>query len=143
LGLVSADKHARAWSEAEDKILALHYSNTPKTPIDELMKMLPNRSLSAIYARAHILRIKRGKAYEHKDPQSLTQKEVAEKATQRITAKAKPVKFRRYEKAILLEIGSSVSVVELKMLLPTRTIAEIKRMCLELGIVPLQIEVGG
>lgn len=158
LGLVRALVPGQ-WTAEEESILREMY---PTRSMNELMDALPDRSKASIYAKAFMLDLVRPKSKENKaicpdcggaktrDAQRCMEcyrKQSLSKREQRLSKNisrpthpkrqfkpTKTVRYRPWEKSILVDLGPRCTFVELRMLLPRRSKRDIYAMAREFGI---------
>lgn len=142
-------KGTHGWSPEEVAVLTEKY---PNCALREIEAALPTKSRQAIYSKAFSLRLRKAKrAREAPEkricpdcggPKSSASKrcydcniakirKVGRGGNQKEKRPVKPVSpilFRQWEKQVLVELGPRVSMTELRMLLPRRSIREIRRM---------------
>ena len=116
------------WTKQENLILTVYYCHADP---DSLLKLLPRRTLSAIYYHAWLLRLKKIKWLKPRSrflPPKLSSSKAKPKAKPKAKVIPRPIKFWPWEKQTLLELGSHLTVVEMKILIPRRSIAQLRRM---------------
>lgn len=151
---IKRPRRKNAWSQNEISILIENYASLS---IDELLELLPRRTINSIYQRAFHLRLSKPKPKPkpklklepklepgpglelelkpESKPESEQEPEENPKAAQkRQVIPVKPIKFKPWEKQVLCDLGSRVSLIELKMLIPRRSNKELYRMAEVFGV---------
>ena len=117
------------WTDEEINILKENYSSKQ---IDTLLQLLPSKRISSIYHKAFELRL-------HKPPKPPKprlekpieeQKSNSESEPQKVKVIEQPriLKILPYERQVMLDFGKSLSIPELKMLMPRRSAKDILQM---------------
>lgn len=131
------------WSQEEIAILRECYATSSS---EDLAKLLPSRTLGAIYNQAFQLRLKRVYSTKNAAAESVCPDCGNPKARRsmrcwdchqkRITKPGPLLRspVRPWEKEILLELGPRLTFVELRMLLPRRNVKELKEIAEQLDI---------
>lgn len=131
------------WSQEEIAILRERYATNPP---EDLARLLPGRTLGAIYNHAFQLHLKKVHSTKNAATESVCPDCGNPKARrsmrcwdchQKRITKPKPLlrsPARPWEKEILLDLGSRLTFAELRMLLPRRNVQELKEIAEQLDI---------
>jgi len=119
----------KRWTPAEKDLLSRVYSDTT---IDELLEAFPDRTPSAIHAKAFQLRLK--KSAQWLDSYVISMRKPKPPKEPKLLREPSEVKFSKTEREVLEAFGTSLSIPELKMMLPRKTINQIVKMKIELGM---------
>ena len=114
------------WTDEEISILKEHYASKQ---IDALLQLLPSKTVSSIYHRAFELRLRKPSKPRPEKPVE-AQKSNGESQPQnvKVIEQQRIIKILPYERQVILDFGKSLSIPELKMLLPRRSAKEILQL---------------
>lgn len=144
-----------SWSAEETAALIEMYS---REPMKEIREALPGKTQAAIYAKAHTLGLERGQGHGPGEPmvgvcptcggqmnrdsmqcrdcytKKITRIKSSPDGKKRLVEEIQPIKFKPWEKQVIVDLAATLSMAELKFLLPRRTQAEIRRMAEAFGV---------
>ncbi|MBI5033040.1 MAG: hypothetical protein HZB51_21165 [Chloroflexi bacterium] len=114
------------WTDEEISILKENYASKQ---IDALLQLLPSKTVSSIYHRAFELRLRKPSRPRPEKPGE-EQKSNGEFQPQnvKVIEQQRIIKILPYERQVILDFGKSLSIPELKMLLPRRSAKDILQL---------------